>query len=400
VPEAVAGAAAASGKMALGLLYGVLLILLGWGAVAALRLLPAPSHAAATAAALLACACSFGPSLGVEKHRLWGSPETTFLHAGVGAGPILYTDSTGQVVEERRYEPFGEEIDARVLQGGTYVVGDPDLVARDLNVLNKRTEVTTGWSDHGARWMAPETGRWLTPDPPVKGPDPEFLESPWALHPYQYVEQNPVANWDPDGRRCAGVTCGYPPSASEEQKAELRAAQFGPPKSPTEEAERVARLVNFVDDVATSAYNGGDLAFNGVKYVFCRCAQDDWNAARRRAESAARDLKDRKHWRLERARSGDAARGGESAAAAAGRRAHGNYGTALGPDYDVRVTLPSGKKPDAVNWANREVRELKPDNPSAVRRGQKQVEGYRKELEEVTGEPWTSEVDVYRSGGR
>ena len=200
VPEAVGGTAAASGKMALGLLYGVLLILLGWAAVAALRLLPARSRAAATAAALLACACSFGPSLGVEKHRLWGSPETTFLHAGVGAGPILYTDTTGQVVEERRYEPFGEEIDARVLQGGTYVVGDPDLIARDLNVLNKRTEVTTGWSDHGVRWMAPETARWLTPDPPVKGPDPKFLEAPWALHPYQYVEQNPVAYWDPDGR--------------------------------------------------------------------------------------------------------------------------------------------------------------------------------------------------------
>ncbi len=191
VPEAVGGTAAASGKMALGLLYGVLLILLGWAAVAALRLLPARSRAAATAAALLACACSFGPSLGVEKHRLWGSPETTFLHAGVGAGPILYTDTTGQVVEERRYEPFGEEIDARVLQGGTYVVGDPDLIARDLNVLNKRTEVTTGWSDHGVRWMAPETARWLTPDPPVKGPDPEVSRGPLGPAPLSIRRAEP-----------------------------------------------------------------------------------------------------------------------------------------------------------------------------------------------------------------
>lgn len=92
-------------------------------------------------------------------------------------------------------------------------------------------------------------------------------------------------------------------------------------------------------------------------------------------------------------------RGGENAATAAGRRAHANYGTALGSEYDMRVRLPSGRRPDAVNWEKHEVRELKPDNPAAVRRGERQVERYRKELEEVTGEPWTSEVDVYRSGG-
>nr|WP_255722059.1 RHS repeat-associated core domain-containing protein [Ectothiorhodospira lacustris] len=91
-------------------------------------------------------------------------------------------------------------------------------------------------------------------------------------------------------------------------------------------------------------------------------------------------------------------RGGESAAAAVGRRAHGNYGTALGERFDTKVTLPSGKKPDAVNWGRREVRELKPDNARAVARGERQVEGYRKELETVTGEPWTSVVDVYRAG--
>ena len=94
-----------------------------------------------------------------------------------------------------------------------------------------------------------------------------------------------------------------------------------------------------------------------------------------------------------------AARGGETEAAAVGRRAHENYGTALGEKYDTKVKLPSGKKPDAVNWEQREVRELKPDNARAVRRGERQVEGYRKELEQTTGEKWTSTVDTYRSKG-
>ncbi len=92
------------------------------------------------------------------------------------------------------------------------------------------------------------------------------------------------------------------------------------------------------------------------------------------------------------------ARGGETASTAAGRKAHANYGTALGDSFDTRVSLPSGKRPDAVNWEALEVRELKPDNPRAIARGWRQVEGYRKELEEMTGQIWTSIVDTYRSG--
>ncbi|NUM59001.1 MAG: hypothetical protein HUU56_10240 [Bdellovibrionaceae bacterium] len=37
-----------------------------------------------------------------------------------------------------------------------------------------------------------------------------------------------------------------------------------------------------------------------------------------------------------------------------------------------------------------------PDNPRAIRRGERQVEGYKKELEQMTGEKWTSHVDTYR----
>jgi hypothetical protein len=53
--------------------------------------------------------------------------------------------------------------------------------------------------------MTPETAQWLTPDPPVKAPDPKFMAEPWALHPYQYVQQNPILYWDPDGNDNAGI---------------------------------------------------------------------------------------------------------------------------------------------------------------------------------------------------
>lgn len=129
-----------------------------------------------------------GPSSSSHPAAASVAVHATFLHIGFAAGPVVFTGEAGVPLEERRSEPFGAPI------------GAADMAARDLNALNKRTDATTGWSDHGARWVAPELGRWLSPDPPVQGPDPETMFAPWALHPYQYVNQNPMVFWDPDGR--------------------------------------------------------------------------------------------------------------------------------------------------------------------------------------------------------
>jgi hypothetical protein len=96
---------------------------------------------------------------------------------------------------------------------------------------------------------------------------------------------------------------------------------------------------------------------------------------------------------------GKAARGGETAATKTGRRAHDNYRNALGGEYRFTERLPSGLKPDAVDYKNSVVRELKPDNPRAIRRGARQVERYRRELEAMTERVWQGIVDTYRGGG-
>jgi hypothetical protein len=88
---------------------------------------------------------------------------------------------------------------------------------------------------------------------------------------------------------------------------------------------------------------------------------------------------------------------GETAATSAGRKAHKDWNP--GEGFEKEVRLPSGKRADAVNVKTREVKELKPNNPRAIARGKKQVEGYRKELEEMTkgtpGEPWKGRVETY-----
>ena len=199
-PAAVAGTGAALGGVALGrgglALAGLVLVVAG----ASLRRRGGRRLRAAGMTGVLAATACAPLSLGERVEDVATIQRTTFLHGGFGAGPVVFTDDTGHLLEERRYEPFGAPIDARVKTASGYTTGAPDLVDRDLNPMNQRTDVATGWSDHGARWLAPETGRWLTPDPPVAGPSAKLMFAPWGLNPYQYVAQNPISYWDPDGR--------------------------------------------------------------------------------------------------------------------------------------------------------------------------------------------------------
>ena len=87
---------------------------------------------------------------------------------------------------------------------------------------------------------------------------------------------------------------------------------------------------------------------------------------------------------------------GENADAARGRLTHKNYRTALGDGYDYEVTLPSGRRPDAIDWENQVVRELKSDAPSSMSAGRRQLKDYVAELEEMTGQSWTGHLDIYK----
>lgn len=83
------------------------------------------------------------------------------------------------------------------------------------------------------------------------------------------------------------------------------------------------------------------------------------------------------------------ARNGETAAARAGRLAHKLWDPGKG--YIKEVRLPSGRRVDALNEALRHVKELKPNNPRALKQGLKQLQRYLDEL----GEGWTGEVVPY-----
>lgn len=86
--------------------------------------------------------------------------------------------------------------------------------------------------------------------------------------------------------------------------------------------------------------------------------------------------------------------GGESSAAAYGRAMHASYN--YGPGFEKEFTLESGQRVDAVNFDTREVVELKPNNPRAIRLGTRQVQGYADQLnQEFPGTPFTYRVVTY-----
>lgn len=68
-----------------------------------------------------------------------------------------------------------------------------------------------------------------------------------------------------------------------------------------------------------------------------------------------------------------------------------------GPGFRKEFTLPSGRRVDAINFETRQVIELKPNNPRAIRRGQRQVDEYVSELNQSYpgNTPWTGRVETY-----
>jgi uncharacterized protein RhaS with RHS repeats len=89
---------------------------------------------------------------------------------------------------------------------------------------------------------------------------------------------------------------------------------------------------------------------------------------------------------------------GETIYTKTGKRAHENYRLTLGPGYEFNRPIPGGKRPDAIDWNRRVVRELKPDTPSGRARGARQLAEYVRALERATGQKWTGYLDTYRPG--
>ncbi len=108
-----------------------------------------------------------------------GDPEARkyYYHTDHVGSIRVITDQTGQVVYNADYlafgTRFGQEGDFEELHGFTGKEYDPDIGLYYFN----------------ARWMDPDTGRFLSEDPAGQGPNP-----------YSYCGNNPIMRVDPTGK--------------------------------------------------------------------------------------------------------------------------------------------------------------------------------------------------------
>ena len=49
-----------------------------------------------------------------------------------------------------------------------------------------------------------------------------------------------------------------------------------------------------------------------------------------------------------------------------------------------------------MDWENRIVRELKPNTPTGIDKGLRQLRRYQRELQDVYGGDWTTFLDLYQ----
>ncbi|MCR1784448.1 hypothetical protein KVF89_18035 [Nocardioides carbamazepini] len=70
-----------------------------------------------------------------------------------------------------------------------------------------------------------------------------------------------------------------------------------------------------------------------------------------------------------------------------------NYGSGFQREF----RLPSGRRVDGINLQTRQIVELKPYNPRAIRLGQRQLDDYLKELNDAYpgSTPWTGSIQTY-----
>jgi RHS repeat-associated protein len=108
----------------------------------------------------------------------------TYYHADAIGSIRMITDANGQVIERHDYLPFGEEWQP------------PSSLERRLYVGKERDQ-ETGFDYSGARYYAPGSGRFTSPDPLTA--DALRIISPQRWNRYAYATNNPLTHGDPDG---------------------------------------------------------------------------------------------------------------------------------------------------------------------------------------------------------
>ncbi len=116
-----------------------------------------------------------------------------YYHLDAVGNVRVATDSSGNVMEQHDYLPFGEECTTGPCASNPGVAG-----GQTRKFTGKERDQETGYDYFGARYYGSKTGRFTAIDPVYTWK--ENLEDPQRWNRYAYGRNNPLRYIDPDGR--------------------------------------------------------------------------------------------------------------------------------------------------------------------------------------------------------
>ncbi len=293
-----------------------------------------------------------GPG-GLPLEQITSSGDVHYYHQDQLGSTRAITDQTGNVAATSTYDPYGNPVS----QTGT--------LPNPFGYAGQYTDPETGLQYLRARYYDPQTQNFLTRDP----------LTPTTRTPYTYTNNTPTTTTDPTGLQCStGGQDGGPGGGTvEPTAAEVAWPGFYMPG---------LVYIPTLDDLFSAIKAGvGDPLHNPLDALALIPPLKALRGIGILARAVGIGEK--------------AARGGETAAAAYGRAIHQAHDYGPGFVKEFRG-LPSGGRPDAVNFGTREVVELKPNNPAAIAQGERQAADYARQLgQEFPGTPFTHRVQTY-----
>ena len=285
-----------------------------------------------------------------------GSSKVNYLLGDHLGSTAITTNSSGVKSAEIRYYPWGP---TRYTSGTTPTT---------FRFTGQRLESYINLYWYGSRWFDAAAGRFISADTDI--PESQGVQ---AWDRYAYSNNNPVKYIDPSGHSIT-IPCIF-------------CNQTWGNYSST------PGLENRVIDIASTV---------GCFFIGCHVdTKNDIITGPTEKEYATASVFSIGPTPLSVVTSSETAVirniGGETIDTITGRAAHNNYPLALGSDYIYNRQVPGTNiRPDVLDPVNRIVRELKPDTPTGIQRGLKQLQGYVDILQKVTGDIWTGFLDLYR----
>ncbi len=181
--------------------------------------------------------------------------ETDFNHINNIGSTTMWTNHTGSPVEDMLFYPWGD-----VWQGS----GGYNFAYLPYRDLSTTTDITT------ARFISPNFGRWLSPDP--AGQDAADPSDPQTWNMYAYVRNNPTTLTDPTG---LGPAVAGQANCTQGNQGNLHCTVIAP--APVDEFPKAAMAAGVLaltqEELGPAAWIvGGGLVVVGVCYQ-AHCGQ-------------------------------------------------------------------------------------------------------------------------------